>query len=146
MGSSGQYTQGWFAFVGHKSEVGPPTRASVSTLLSMGSITTPNTQNSELVWPLYLDSVTWKVADVHVTNGNYGIATYIFGATTIGTIDYYSAGTVSNVYAEITGFVNVTPQAADLTVRAATKNASSTGYYLELMSIALIRTGGTPST
>lgn len=145
-GSVGVYTQAWPTWVGHKSSVGTPTRANASTYLGMGYLLIPNAQNNEAVWPLYLDSVTWKVAHVHIDDPSYGIATFIFDGTTIGTIDYYAGAGAINQYDEITGYAQATPKAGDLTIRAATKNASSSGYALEMISIALIRTGGTPST
>lgn len=146
-GSSGQMTQAWFAWVGEKSKVGTWDRTNVTSLLGMGDYrNTGAAQNDELVYPLYLDSVTWKWAVTHDKASNRGIMSFIWDGSTWGTIDFYDAAGASNFYSEVTGITLTAPKAGDATFRMATKNASSTGFLALPNSFALIRTGGTAST
>lgn len=146
-GSVGQYTMGWFPWVAVKSSVGSWVRTNNTGSLGMGywDSSAGGAQNDEFVVPLYLDSVTWKWATVYWQDTASGIVTVTHGAQTLGTQDQYGTNG-QNQYAEITSISITTPQAADLTMKMATKNASSTGYRGIYNSIALIRTAGTPST
>lgn len=112
----------------------------------MGYMDLPNAQNNEIVWPIYLDSVTYKIAAIGMEGTNLAIATFLFDGVSLGTIDWYAGAGTGNSYKEITGVSITTPKAADLTMRAATKNASSSGYLLHTNSIAIIKTSGTSST
>lgn len=147
MGSVGQYTQGWFPWVGSKSNVGTITRSNLSTVLGMGyAYLGAGEQNNEITWDTYLDSVTWKICQLHFSDTVRGIYTYYFDATSVGTIDGYNATDIVNRYSEITGVAVATAGVKTVKVKMESKNASSTNYYYTAMSHALIRTGGTAST
>lgn len=146
-GSTGQYTQCWFPWVGEKSNVGGRTPQNSSAMLGMGQLTgSTHAQNDEFVWDLYLDSVTWKIAQVYGKASDAAIHTHLWDGSSVGTIDAYAATSSSNNYSEITGISITTAKAASYAVRAASKNASSTGYIQRLQSLAWLRTGGTAST
>jgi len=51
-----------------------------------------------------------------------------------------------NIYTEITGITVATPALTAVQMISDTKNASSSAYYIEPQSLALIATSGTPST
>lgn len=147
-GSVGQPTQAWMPWVAVKATVGSGgTRATGSTMLGMGEFyNTSGLQNDEFDWDIYLDSVTWKLAVVHLQFNDKAIMTFRFGGTTVGTIDAYNAANTSNNYHEVTGFANATPQAGTFAIVAASKNASSSAYFMEPQSLAWIATSGTYST
>lgn len=144
-GSVGQYTQGWFPWMGVKSSVGGWSRV-VDAVLGMGYWDNIGSyaQNDEFVVSLYCDTGTWKTCIVCDTYNTCGIATFTLGSTAFGTIDTYSAGFVENVYLEATGNANIA-QVGDFKMKLATKNASSSAYRFINNSIALIRTSGIAS-
>lgn len=145
-GSVGQYTQGWFPWAATKANTGWSTRNQDGTALGMGWFKTNNTaQNNAFSNDFWLDSVTWKAALIHYTSTDRPIYSVQFDGVTQGTIDGYSAGSVLNVYSEVTGISVTTASLKVVQVINATKNASSSAYNGNIMSIALIRTGGTPS-
>lgn len=147
-GSTGQPTMGWFPWQAEFSKVGANwARGNDSLSLGMGYLfDQPASQNDEIVWNVYLDSVTWKFPLIYNSFASAGIATIQLDGSTVGTIDMYSAGTTRNVYSEITGIAVATPGVKAMKVLLATKNASSTRYDAILQSLAWIQTSGTNST
>lgn len=135
------YTWEWIPWMGHKSDVGGVTRGLDSAMLGGGRAYTADAVNSEMATDFWKDTGTFKIASAHQTFSNSAIATYKFGSTSVGTIDHYSAGTVNNVYAEITGIAIATAAVDTFSMVAATKHASSTGYFLAHHSKKVIRTG-----
>lgn len=146
-GSVGQYTQGWLGFQGHKSAVGTWTRVNSSTNLGMATIYNSSAaQNDEIVWDVWLDVGTWKIAYITQKDVNQGIATFLLDGVSVGTVDTYAAATQTNTYNEVTSISVTTAKVYSFTMKAATKNASSSGYILGCQSLALIRTAGSGST
>lgn len=145
-GSVGQTTQGWLPFMGEKSKVGAWTRNNVTVSLGMGYYSSDGTQNNELTWDVWLDSGTWKLAQVHTASTNVGIYTWQLNGVSIGTIDGYAGSAAHNTYSEITGISVTTPALYTLKLLMATKNASSSSYSTNLASVALIKTAGAHST
>lgn len=127
-------------WAGHKSSVNAFTRDQGSGQLGGGRAYTADLLNSEVAWDVWLDSGTYKVAYVYQSASNYGIATFLLNGVSVGTIDQYAAAGAFNNYSEITA-IAVAAGLKTLTVRAASRHASSTGYFLPMNSIAIIRTG-----
>lgn len=146
-GSVGQPTQSWFPFVASKVNTTWDNRVNTSTDLAMGHLQSTGGSSSDAVsWDTYLDSVTWKVAIVLIKDVNRGIITIKFNGSSVGTIDGYAAATTPNTYAEVTGIVVATPAVTTVQLATATKNASSSAYYGDIQSVALIATSGVYST
>jgi hypothetical protein len=114
------------------------TRASIngpytSVLSSSGA------QNDEIYWDIPLHAGRWRLGVVYQANTDAGIMTVTFDATTIVTIDTYSASstlgnvsTTSNIRVAADGIVR-------LKVKMATKNASASAYKGYLHHISLMR-------
>ena len=148
MGSIGQPTIGILPWQGHKAVGGTWARDVYSTaLLGLGrTYNSTAAQNDYIEWDVWLDSGTWKIALVARKAPDEAIRTFKFNGTTVGTIDGYAASGSDNNYNEITGISVTTPALHTVRVIAESKNASSTGYYMAMQSIALIKTAGAHST
>ena len=136
-------TPGYSVFIvpwaGVKAHSGFGTRTQDSSLLSGGRLDNTVGQNDYWEVDVWLDAGTYKLALIYTTLTNAGIhnITGINGSTQ--TIDAYAA-TANNVYGEVTG-IAVTAGLKTIRDTMATKNASSTGYFGYVQSLALIRTG-----
>jgi len=97
-------------------------------------------QNDEVGWPVNLDVGSYELQVIGNTRTDNGIATVTFGATTIATIDGYSASpTDPFVYTNVP-FVIAAASEATLKFKTATKNASSAGFNFALYWVRIIRT------
>lgn len=110
-----------------------------------GYLQSGGTQNERFDWPVMLGAGTWTIALLCVNAGSGGIATVQLddGAgnfSNVGTVDLYNAVLTRNVAASFTGVVVGTTGKKTVRVLMATKNASSSNYYLFLQHIALLRT------
>lgn len=146
-GSIGQPTIGWLPWQGVKSVVGTWSRNNLSDNLGMGYWTNDTVaQNDEFTVDVWMDAGTWKLASIGYTNTNRAILDYQLNGVSIGTLDWYSASLVNNVYKEIAGITVATAGLKTLKVIASSKNASSSGFVAEMKSLALIKTAGAHST
>lgn len=147
MGSVGQYTQGWLPWQASTANTNWSTLSTQTSYLGMGLVFSSAVQNDSISWNVYMDSVTWKIASITFGHNDYGIASVRLDGVAQGTIDLYNAGGANpNIYSEITGIAVSTAGVKTLAYVMATKNAGSSAYRGSLQSVALIRTGGTPST
>lgn len=121
------------------SAVGVITCQNSTTKLGMGWAYTAGNQNDEIVWQVPLLAGTWTLTHISDTANNFGIGTYYLDATSLGTLDWYS-GSATNVVKQIAGISVGTDGVYSLKIKAATKNASSSAYYLSFMIITLSRT------
>ena len=62
-------------------------------------------------------------------------------ATSLGTLDWYSASGINNVVKQITGITVATPGVYALKFKLTGKNASASDYFITPQSITLTRTG-----
>lgn len=107
-------------------------------------LTGPGTQNSEVVIPVFLGVGTWTIGLIGTVFTDKGIVTVLLDGISKGTMDFYSSGGPTlGQKKSITGIVVTTPKRYDVTLRVATKNASSSGYAMILNALSFIRTGGT---
>lgn len=96
-------------------------------------------QSDEVNWDVWFDPGTYKVTLIFDTDANHADHTIYGDSTSLGVIGGYSAGHVSNVYSEITGISIAAAAKVNARVVAATKNASSSGYLMQLLSLGLVR-------
>jgi hypothetical protein len=110
-----------------------------------GYLQSGGTQNEQFDWPVMLAAGTWTIVLMCTQSSSGGIATLRLddGAgnfSTVGTADLYNAGLARNVGFSFTGVSVAATGKKTLRVLMATKNASSSNYYLFLQHIALLRT------
>lgn len=96
-------------------------------------------QNDEVVWKVPLSAGTWTVRLYGRKSTNCGIATVKIDDVAVGTIDTYGSASFMNAQ-ELTDIVVASDGIKSLSFLMATKNASSSGYYLEIEAIELVRT------
>lgn len=117
-----------------------------AALLDTGSLhngivyNTTGAQNDEAGWDLTLAAGTYKFSYVHWKANDEGIATVLLDGVSVGTVDAYNSSQVKNVYSEITGITVATSGKHRLTLKAATKNASSSNFIVSMQAVQLRRT------
>lgn len=134
------YTVAIVPWAGSKTNTNFNTRAQDSTSLGGGILRNGGLQNAEVTWDVWLDAGTYKFALVYRKDTDAGIYTVTLNAVSQGTIDAYNAAGSFNNYSELTG-LTVAAGLKELKLAILTKNASSTNYWAQVQSIALIRTG-----
>lgn len=125
------------------SEVGTWTRTLSSSQLGMGQYdnATSHAINDEVVYNVALDAGTWTLTVIGQTRSTGGISTVYLDATSLGTLDLYSASTTNNVVKQITGFTVSAPGVYALKFKVESKNASASEYRFIAQLITLTRTG-----
>lgn len=101
-------------------------------------INSSSAQNDAISYPIVLSSGLWTITLHTRKSSNLGIYTVQIDGVTVGTYDGYSASAAYGK-GQITG-VAVVAGMHTLKLIAATKNASSTSYLMELFGISLRRT------
>lgn len=96
-------------------------------------------QNDELSWDVVVSAGTWSINLKSRKSSNVGIYTFLIDGVSVGTIDGYAAAAASGNQT-ITGISITRSGKVRLTVRMATKNASSSSYLGEIMHISMVRT------
>ena len=100
---------------------------------------TSNAQNDEIGWKLTLSAGTYTIS-LHVRKTTVGpIVTVLVDGTSVGTLDTYSA-TAGFITLSLTGVTIARGGVRDLHLKAATRNASSAGWQLQLLGVSLTRT------
>lgn len=141
-------TPGYSVFIvpwaGYKSTTGFTNRTQDSAQLGGGYlINFPGVgpQNDEVEWDIWLEAGTYTLFAVSATTTDRGISTFTLDGSSVGTLDWYAGSTTSNVLKTITGITVATAGLKSFKVKMATKNASSSNYYMQQQSFAWIRTG-----
>jgi hypothetical protein len=96
-------------------------------------------QNDEVVYRIPLAAGTWTIRFWHRKSTNVGIYTFLLDGVSVGTIDGYAAAAAFGQN-DIAGIAVATTGVHFLTIRMATKNASSSAYYATLQAISITRT------
>lgn len=135
------YTWEHFPFMGNKMASAAVTNQQASTALAGSQhYLTAGAQNSYIENDVWLEARTYKFAYLYYRATDQGIATFSLDGSSFGTADQYGAAADNN-YAEITG-IAVTPAGVKaFRYTAATKNASSSGYYMVNHSVKWTSTG-----
>jgi hypothetical protein len=97
-------------------------------------------QNNEISFDVILAVGTWTIELMHMQQSLCGIYTALIDGISVGTIDGYTASIAYSVRSSVTGVTITSAGKHRLTLRMATKNASSTGYYGQIQHIQLRRT------
>lgn len=98
-------------------------------------------QNDEFGWDLILAKGTWLLEFFHQKGAGNAIATVRLDGSTLGTVDFYAAGTSYNNYGSVAGIVVAASGKHRLSLKAATRNASNTtGWTMPVQFISLRRT------
>lgn len=104
----------------------------------LGFYNTAGAQNDALSYPIALSAGLWTITLHTRKSSNLAIYTVQIDGATVGTYDGYSASATYGK-GQITA-VGVTAGLHTLKLLAATKNASSTQYFMEIFGISLRRT------
>lgn len=102
---------------------------------------TGTAQNDEITFPVALATGTYKFEIYYVKGNNCGILTLQIDGSSVGTIDMYNGSTSYDISGSITGIVVATAGLKTVSLKIATKNASSSNYRMNLTACSLIRTG-----
>lgn len=146
-GSSGQPTIGFLPWQAEFSKTGTWVRNNTSAMLGMGEFyQSPIAQNNEVSWNIWLDAGTYKYCHVFYKDSGQGIHHVRLDDVDVGTIDAYAAASSNNNYAEVTGITVATAGVKKFSIKAATKNASSSNYQTDFSSCAWIKTAGAHSS
>jgi hypothetical protein len=98
-----------------------------------------NSQNDEITYKVMLSAGTWSVWLMSDTNLDRGIITFKLDTVSIGTLDCYSALQLYNAQ-QTFSFTVSTGGIHTLQLITATKNASSSGYFIRMNALRLLRT------
>jgi hypothetical protein len=100
------------------------------------------TQNGYFEYTPYLRRGTYTLRVIYRVGTSRGIITLSFNGVAHGTtIDAYSGGAAANNVATITGIAFTATQTQTIRLSALTKNASSSGYVMQIQGLHLQRTG-----
>ncbi|HLA37013.1 MAG TPA: hypothetical protein VJZ02_00935, partial [Candidatus Brocadiales bacterium] len=94
----------------------------------------------QLDYKIYLAPGTYSLSLLGLKSSNRGIIDILLDSISVGTMDTYAASTVQNNVASLAGITVSTGGLKTLSVKVNGKNASSTGYYMDISSISLWRT------
>ena len=96
------------------------------------------TQNDRVDYLVSFSGGTYTFAEMGYRDTNRAIMTLLIDGVSVGTIDQYSAST-KNVAGSITG-IAITAGSHTVSIKAATRNGSSGGWYLAYASLGFWRT------
>lgn len=118
-----------------------PTRPMFDTSKWTGTLvdTGAGAQNDEIGWYIWMRAGTHTLHLRYVTNTNKGIASIRIDDVEVATQDFYAASPAVG-YTEYPGIVVAASSLKKLSLKMATKNASSSGYGYVLDSVGALRT------
>lgn len=96
--------------------------------------------DAETNWDVVLAAGTWTVEASVIVGAGRGIITFALDGTDIGTYDTYGAVTDFKARGGVAGVVVPTSAKRRLRLKAATKNAASAAYMIDLVWLQLRRT------
>jgi hypothetical protein len=122
------------------SEVGAWTRVG-GAVLGGGYRQSAGAQNNEITFDVVLAAGTWELTVIYAKGGNIGICTPTLDGTDLATFDGYNGAgaTVNNVYTQGGATIAATGKKT-LKLKATSKNASASNYFLQIQWITLRRT------
>lgn len=97
-------------------------------------------QNDSCNYLFGVSGGTYNLNCWYIKNSNAGIITFLIDGVSVGTIDAYAAVLTYNQSSIIRG-VAISQGAHRMTIKIATKNASSSSYFSNITSFTLQRTG-----
>lgn len=96
-----------------------------------------NAVDDELTWGIYLAQGTYKITLLHITASSGGKAHFEIDGVDVGNIDQYTAGTVLDVLASITGVVVSGSGLVVFGLKVSSKHASSSDHILRFNYIVI---------
>ena len=99
-----------------------------------------NAQNDQVDYKIWLAAGTYTFKSYFYTGPNQADRTVLIDGSSIGVLNGYSAAPAFNVIGEITGVVISTSGLKTLSFKAATRDPSSVGWYINLCCGVLFRT------
>lgn len=99
-----------------------------------------NAQNDRIDWNFAVGGGTYKLSFIGVKASSEAIWTILIDGVSAGTLDFYNATTVQNTAASLTG-ISISRGGHTIGIKAATRNASSTGWFIEIAPFVIERTG-----
>lgn len=102
-------------------------------------INSSSNQNDRIDYNVYLDVGTYTCAFLTIVYTDEAIITLLIDGGSVGTVDCYG-DLAYNQLKSVTGIVITTAGLKTLSVKAASKHASSSDYIIRLDSISLYRT------
>jgi hypothetical protein len=108
--------------------------------VAVGIIQSSGAQNDEISWDIALEEGTWEIELLFSKDTNRGIYTVLIDGAAVGTIDSYAAAVAHNMKGLAGGIVVQTPGKKTLSLKMATKNGASGGYFALLQLIQMRRT------
>lgn len=96
--------------------------------------------NGYAEWSVYLGAGTWTMRCIYTTSNNGGIVTPSIAGTDLSTIDQYTASVTYNSVVSYAGISVASAGAKAVRFRAASKNGSSSGYYIRMSTFSFRRT------
>lgn len=96
-------------------------------------------QNDEVGWDLAMQRGTWRLDGIFHKFASACIVTVLVDNVAKGTIDLYSAAAVDNFAGVVAGIYIPSSKKVKVSLKAATKNASSTGFDLAFSAITLTK-------
>lgn len=110
------------------------------TIGGAGFVTSAPAQNDELNYVVFLAAGTYTIIAHGMQGSDKGITTFYVDATSAGTMDWYNGAPTIDNRKTITNVAVATAGLKTLKVKAATKNASASGYGFGISNITLYRT------
>jgi hypothetical protein len=128
-------------WVGQSVNTGFNTFATISEdqVFDQGIYNGGGAQNDEIGFDLVLAAGTWTVYVVYFRYTNQGIMSVRFDGVEKGTIDAYGSA-AANMVGSVTAIAVATTAKIRVSLKMATKNGSSSAYFLYLSQIVLVRT------
>ena len=120
-----------------------PVRTDSSTYLGMGYLNETAGDadvNDYAEWSVCLGAGTYTFTAIGQTAADAGIVTYALDGASLGTADWYSAGTVANVVKQLTS-LTVAGGVQTLRATVTSKHASSSDYRMAHQWFTFTRTG-----
>lgn len=97
-------------------------------------------QNDEIAWDVVLAAGTWTVEVVHFKASTAGIYSVRFDGVDKGTVDGYAAAQTANARGSVSGISVASSGKVRVSLKMATKNASSSSYFGYVSHLQLRRT------
>lgn len=97
-------------------------------------------QNDEIGYDLILAAGTWRIDLIVTKTTAGGIASVRVDDVEVGTVDTYNGSTTRNNAASVTGITVATTGLHRVSLKAATKNASSSAYIIAFNMLTLRKT------
>jgi hypothetical protein len=97
-------------------------------------------QDAELGWDVVLGAGTWTIQLVYNKSTNTGIFSVRIDDVEVGTVDSYAAAAAANFISSVTGVVVASTGKKRVSLKMATKHASSSSFIGILQHARLIRT------